>query len=100
MNSNKLKIIIIVIILAVVAAIATLAVYSKKMGQKKAAESQKQSQTKLGTDANIKSALPATVSTKPGSTADEEIKNIGKDLEVISDDDFGDADLSDRELGL
>lgn len=43
--------------------------------------------------------LPESVSTQPGVTADEEIKNIDKDLQAI-DDSALEEGLSDADLGL
>jgi len=43
---------------------------------------------------------PATVSTQPGATPDEEIKNIDKDLQAIDDNAFDQGALSDTAVGL
>lgn len=44
-------------------------------------------------------ALPGTVSTQPGATADDEIKNIDKDLQAMDASNSQDS-LSDKDLGL
>jgi len=45
------------------------------------------------------SVLPEGVSAQPGTTADEEIKNIDKDLQSMDDASLGQG-LSDTDLGL
>jgi hypothetical protein len=43
--------------------------------------------------------LPETVSTNPGATADDEVKNIDNDLKSIDDDSLT-SGMSDKDLGM
>jgi hypothetical protein len=43
--------------------------------------------------------LPENVSTQPGKTVDDEISNIDRDLQNISEDSLNEG-LSDADLGL
>lgn len=47
----------------------------------------------------VEKTLPATVSTQPGSTANDEIKNIDEDLKAINDSELN-SGLTDKDLGL